>query len=311
MSGIRAILSVLAVIVLASGCGAVDPAASDDSGGSSDGTGSSGWTEETLSWSGDVTPVTSTCTITLSDGSYRMYFVGPGGILSSTSTDGLTWSSGVVGLSTAMATNPAVIELEDGAFLMIYGIQTTTPVTEKLFRATSSDGITFTDQPGTEEDGAVLVADADENDFVSVPDLIYLTGATLRIYFVANTVDSRIHTATSTDNGQTWTREGEITLTGSYGGQTNDPDIVLLEDGSYRLFFTTPPEGTSIGDLRLRSATSTDGRTFTVETGEIQTPSGSIDAILDPDTVLVTGTSQYRSYYGTEPAGDLHAIISP
>lgn len=157
------------------------------------------WTEQSLSWSGGTEPVTSTCTITLADGSYRMYFTGPGGIL----------------------------------------------------------------------------------------------------------------TFTSTGNGMTWTREGEITLSGSYGGQTNDPDIIQLSDGSYRLFFTTPPEGTSIGDLRLRSAVFTDGRTFTVETGDIQTPSGSITSILDPDTILITGTSNYRCYYGTEPAGDLHAIISP
>lgn len=310
MKNIRAILSVLAVIVFASGCNALGPVDSDDSD-DSDETESGAWTEETLSWSGDVEPVTSTCTITLADGSYRMYFTGPGGILTSTSTDGLTWSSAETSLTTLMATNPSVIELGDGTYLMIYGIQTTMPVTEKLFRATSPDGITFTDQPGAEEDGAVLVADEDENDFVSVPDMIFLDETTIRLYFVANTVESGIHTATSTDNGQTWTREGEITLSGSYGGQTNDPDIIQLEDGSYRLFFTTPPVGTSIGDLRLRSATSTDGRSFTVEEGDIVTPSGSVDAILDPDTVLVTGTSTYRIYYGTEPAGDLHAIISP
>lgn len=195
---------------------------------------------------------------------------------------------------------------------MIYGVQTTIPVTERLYRATSSNGIiNFIYQPGHYLGGAVLTGEAADGNFVSVPDLIYINDTTLRMYFVASTLESHIHTATSTDDGATWTREGQISITGSYGGQTNDPDIVLLSDGSYRLFFTTPPPGTAIGDLRLRSATSTDGRNFTLESGDIVAPSGSIMAILDPDAVPVSGTTKYRVYYGLEPAGILHAIISP
>lgn len=241
-----------------------------------------------------------------------MYFTGPGGILTATSTDGLSWSAPTAtGVADVGATNPSVIQLVDSSYLMIYGVQTVMPVTEKLFRATSADGLSFTKQAGPYSGGAVLTAEAGENDFVSVPDLVYINATTLRLYFVANTVNSRIHTATSTDNGQTWVREGQITLTGSYGGQTNDPDIVKLGDGSYRLYFTTPPPGTLIGDLRLRSAVSTDGRSFTVESGDIQEPSGSVTSILDPDVVPVGSTGKYRCYYGTEPAGDLHAILSP
>lgn len=296
----------LALLVLvASGCGG------SSGGGSPDEPDSTSWTEQTLSWAGTPQPVTSTCTIIVGT-TYRMYFVGPGGILTATSTDGLSWAAPVTtGVDTVGATNPSVIALGDGTYLMIYGVQTQMPVTERLFRATSTDGITFTEQAGGETGGAVLVEAAGGTDFVSVPDLISIGGGTLRMYHVQSTTNSRIHSATSTDNGQTWTKEGEITISGSYGGQTNDPDVIGLSDGSYRLFFTTPPVGTAIGDLRIRAATSTDGRSFTVESGDIADPSGSTTALLDPDVVQRPGSTTYLLYYGTEPAGSLHALLSP
>lgn len=298
----------LALMLSLAGCGGGSSDAAPD-GGDGDTPVSGTWTEQTLSWAATPEPVTSTCTITVGI-TYRMYFTGPGGILTATSTDGLSWAAPVVtGIADIGATNPSVIALGDGTFVMIYGIQTTMPVTERLYRATSNDGITFTEQVGGETGGAVLV-EGGGDDFVSVPDLISIGGGTLRMYYVQSTTNSRIHSATSTDNGQTWTKEGEITLSGEYGGQTNDPDVVVVT-GGYRLFFTTPPVGTAIGDLRIRSATSTDGRTFTVETGDILEPSGSTTALLDPDVILMPGSTKYLLYYGTEPAGSLHALLSP
>lgn len=304
--------SFLVLVFLASGCGGSGSSdTSNDTPDTPDEPAATEWTEQTLSWTGTPEPVTSTCTIIVGE-YYRMYFTGPGGILTATSTDGLSWAAPVAtGVADIGATNPSVIALGDGTYVMIYGIQTTIPVTERLYRATSNDGITFTKQLGAEAGGAVLVEDAGGTDFVSVPDLISIGAATLRMYFVYSTVDSRIHTATSEDNGRTWTDEGEITLTGSVGGQTNDPDIIQLSDGSYRLFFTTPPVGTSIGDLRIRAAVSTDGRGFTVESDDVQDPSGSATSLLDPDVVQMPGSTKYLLYYGTEPAGSLHALLSP
>ncbi len=270
------------------------------------------WTKVTLS--GLPKPVTSTCTILLPDNhTYRMYFTASGAIRSYTSTDGINWSNGVTtGIADAGGSNPSVIRLKDGTYLMIYGIQTPNPVTERLYRATSTDGITFTKQSGLLTGGAVLIADAGENDFVSVPDLVYLNETTLRLYFVASTGASRIHTATSTDNGQTWTREGQISVTGGpFGDHTNDPDIVRLADSTWRLFFATPPAGQSLGNLRIRSATSTDGRNFTLESGTRISPWGSFTVTMDPDVVLAIGsTDTYRVYYGVEPSGDLQGLLS-
>jgi len=267
------------------------------------------WSEESLTWTGTIEPVTSTCTIITPEGTYRQYFTGPGGIWTFSSTDGLSWSAPILALSQTGATNPAVIQVTDGSFVMIYGIQTVNPITERLYRATSPDGLTFSAYIGPYANGAIFSGEAN-GDFVSVPDLIYINGTTLRMYYVGSTTTSRIYTATSTDNGQSWTREGEITLSGSYGGQTNDPDIIQLGSGNYKLFLTTPPAGTQIGSLRIRSAQSPDGRTFTIEAGDIAAPSGSTSSLLDPDVVAVFQSAKYRLYYGTEPAGTLHELIS-
>ncbi|MBI4407041.1 MAG: fibronectin type III domain-containing protein [Candidatus Kerfeldbacteria bacterium] len=276
------------------------------------------WTKQNLSLTGSPEPLTSTCTILLPDNTtYRMYFIGSGGIWSITSTDGINWlSPSATNINVTGSANPNVLLLSDGTYLMIYGVQTDSPTTEKLFRATSTNGIMFTSQTGAETDGAVLVADEGEDNFVSVPELIDLGDGTIRMYFVASTSDSKIHTAISSDNGATWQREGEITLTGgSFGDQENDPDIIQLSDGSYRLFFTTPPAGQAIGDLRVRSAVSTDGRNFTLESGSRVTPSGAVNVLMDPDTILEIGTTDtYRLYYGANltagGADDLRAIVS-
>lgn len=276
------------------------------------------WTKETLTFSGSPEPLTSTCTILMPDNTtYRMYYVGSGGIWSTTSSDGIVWSSpATTTVSDSGAQNPSVLRLVDGTYLMIYGIQTTEPMTERLFRATSTDGITFTEQTGSLTGGAVLLAESDEDDFVSVPELIQLADGSIRLYFVASTTNSNVHTAVSTDNGATWTREGQIDISGgSTGGQINDPDVVKLADGTYQLFFTTPPADQAIGALRIRSAVSTDGRNFVLESGSRVIPSSTVDALMDPDTILIKGTTdQYRLYYGGNLVGggpdDLRALFS-
>jgi len=259
------------------------------------------WTSQALTWTGDDDgTTTSTCTIVLPGNTYRMYNPGIG---VRSSNDGLTWPDSTnTNINEMGATNPAVITLKDGTYLMIYGVQQHTggPPTERQYRAISTDGISFTKYPA---DAAVLTGDNGDNDFVSVPDLIYIDDNTLRLYYVSNSLSSHIHTATSIDDGLTWTKEGQISITGGPIGQQDvDPDIIKLADGTYRLFFATSPVGeTELGDLRIRSAVSTDGRNFTLESGSRITPSPSEPntIVIDPDTVLLPGTTdKYRFYYG-------------
>jgi len=255
------------------------------------------WTSQTLTWTGDRGgETTSTCTLVLPNNTYRMYNPGIG---FRSSEDGLTWPDSTnTNINEMGATNPAVITLKDGTYLMIYGVQqhTSGPPTERQYRAISTDGIYFNKEPTD----AVLTG---ENDFASVPDLIYINDdTTLRLYYVSNSLQSHIHTATSTNNGQTWTEEGPISITGGPIGQQDvDPDIIKLADGTYRLFFATPPGPSELGNLRIRSAISTDGRNFTLESGSriIPSPSEPGAIVIDPDTVLLPGTTdKYRFYYG-------------
>ncbi|MCX5886180.1 MAG: choice-of-anchor D domain-containing protein [Proteobacteria bacterium] len=256
------------------------------------------WTSQTLTWTGGVGgATTSTCTLVLPNNTYRMYNPGIG---FRSSEDGLTWPDSTnTNINEMGATNPAVITLKDGTYLMIYGIQqhTSGPPTERQYRATSTDGIYFNKEPTD----AVLTG---ENDFASVPDLIYINDdTTLRLYYVSDSLPSHIHTATSIDDGLTWIKEGLISITGGPIGQQDvDPDIIKLADGTYRLFFATPPvDQSELGDLRIRSAVSTDGRNFTLESGSriIPSPSEPGAIVIDPDTVLLPGTTdKYQFYYG-------------
>jgi len=256
---------------------------------------------------------TASCTLRLSDDTYRTYL---SGITTATSPDGLTWSVltsvGLAGGPGEFLRNPAVLRQSDGTYLMIYeGVTNNTNM--KFYRATSSDGVHFTKTNGALTGGAVLLPEVDENNFIGVPDLVPVNANTLRLYFVA--AGDHIETATSSDTGSTWTREGPIILTGHTGGsQQVDPDAIVLPDGGFRLFYATPPSGQSFANLRIHSALSSDGRSFTVEAGARINVETSSQSRLDPDVVLLPA-GNYRMYFGESPDPqtdyDLRSAISP
>jgi hypothetical protein len=289
--------------------------------------------EETGDWIREeglrIPGVTSSSTLVLPDGTYRTYYLSSEGITTATSSDGLTWSSGIstgirpnMSLSEAFIRNPAVIQTATGDYLMIYeGVNSTSPMpgpetVSRFFRATSADGITFTKQPGSLQDGAVMESSPEEENFISVPDLIFLDSSTLRLYYVGDAQPSRIFSATSTDLGVTWTKEGEVPISSATNSIVVDPDIIQLPDGTYRLFFASPPEGESVGRMRIRSALATDGRNFVQEEGARVVPEVSDGVLVDPDVVLISATTdQYRMYFGETASSsqsfDLKSAVSP
>lgn len=167
------------------------------------------------------------------------------GIRTRTSEDGLTWSD-EVNTGIDGATNPVVIKLKDSTYLMIYGIQQHPAFglpTEQLYAAISTDDITFTKQP------ADPVLTGNDN-FASVPELLYLNDTTLWMYYVSGTRPSHIHTATSTDNELTWTKEEQISITGCPISKTDvDPDIIKLSDETYCLFLPHLPQVNLNGEI--------------------------------------------------------------
>ena len=258
------------------------------------------WTKQFPVFNGNPKPVNATATLYVSESSsYYMYFSASSGIWVTSSIDGITWvTPQSTGITDTGTTDPVVLRLSDNSYMMIYGILSGS--TERLYRATSTDGKNFTKYTGPLSSGAVFIADSSQEDYVSSPDTLYINSTTIRMYYAAGSTSSSLYSATSTDEGITWAKEGSITLSsGPIGGQTLSPDVVKLPDGTFRMLFATPPAGTASGSLRIRSATSTDGRSFTLESGSRVTPSGSIPTLCDPDSLLMIGsTTKYRIYYG-------------
>lgn len=299
-------------IVLVNGCGGGSSGGSTAASPSPSPSASSLWTIE----SGvRLANTTSSCTLKLQDNSYRMYI---NNARYSTSTDGLTWATpqSLTGI-THQVWNPAVIFLNN-KYIMIYEVQTTenNAMVRRLFRAESSDGLSFTETPGSFTNGAVLEPASDEHNFLSVPDLIALDANTIRMYYVAGGM--AVKSATSTDGGMTWTGEGFIAISGLGSGiPFVDPDIIRLPDNSYRLFFTANPDNQAVNQLinmRIRSAVSTDGRNFTLESGNILTPPDSTTVYVDADVIALTD-GRYRLYFGddggTGTGYNLKSAISP
>ncbi len=122
----------------------------------------------------------------------------------------------------------------------------------RLLFATSTDGLTWT---RTDQ----LITDQ-----ANVPSVVVKDGR-IFVYFVtwAEELRNQIAVAISTDGGKSWVFK-EIIITGRQGNPT-DPDVVLLSDGTFRLYFTS--QIPDVSEIQTFSAMSDDGITFTLEEG--------------------------------------------
>lgn len=254
----------------------------------------------------------SSCTIMLSDNTYRMYYTGMGGILSAVSSDGLTWTK-ESGIRIEPGANPAIIMLDNSSYRMIYDVREGEPPNAVLWfvSAISTDGLTWEEESGIrlESEGAP------DYGAISVPDIIELPDGRHRMYYVGDMFNkgpegyqNTIRCAISSDNGWTWERE---TISG-IPPQCMDPDVIMLPDGTYRMFYTASLHGKWPGNLHVYSTISSDSLTWTKEEGVRLAPGGTYDTALclDPDVVkLPDGT--YRMYYSgqsEEPEGTIHIL---
>lgn len=145
------------------------------------------------------------------------------------------------------------------------------PYERRLMTAISYDGITYTQN------------DAWIADQANVPDAVMKDG-TIYLYYTGWILGDRINTsavAISGDLGETWTYK-YVELTDSDPiDRVVDPDIVLLEDGTFRLFFTAGnPQG-------IHYAEGTDGITFTYKGAIFQQTN---DIAIDSTTFKVGDT---------------------
>jgi len=250
-----------------------------------------------------IANVTSSSTIRLTDNTYRTYY---GGVRTATSIDGLGWggfSDPIRPTAGAQNRNPAIFRTSDGTYVLIF--EQVVRNVGRFYRASSPDGVTFAIDPST----PVMEPTGSDNGFLSVPDVIGDTALSVRMYFVAG--GSLVESATSSDAGRTWIREGRIAVNGlSAANWIVDPDMIRTNTGGYSLFFATGPDGQGgLSSKRIRSATSTDGRTFTLEAGNCLTPLASGDDLVDPD-VVHSADGRYRMYYGYATAGKQYQLVS-
>ena len=228
----------------------------------------------------------------LIDDMYVMYYTGEG-IQIAKSSDGLMFEkvgiaihNGEPGSMEEMVSNSAIIELNNGSYRMIYEGRDGN-YDRRLFSAFSDDGYTWSKEEGIRFQD---YGDGKPDElFTSVPETIRLDNGDLRMYYTRG-VSSAI--AISHDEGITWEKEGNLDL----DRIVIDPDILRLDDGSYKLFFTTFDDEFGVGAQYVMSASSTDGITFTIDSGKRLESVFVNNLLLDPDIIRLPDGS-YRMYF--------------
>jgi hypothetical protein len=169
--------------------------------------------------------------VLLSDGRYRLfyyegYFVsntpelneGPHPIFSAISEDGLNFEIERQLIAVETVTDPSVVHLANGRWLMALSQGTRTLL------ADSDDGHDF------ELTGVAV-------ELGGVPELAILADGNVRLYVTAEGIKS----AVSSDEGQTWAVEPGTRLSSSQGEILADPSLITTSDGGWVLFYKMAP----------------------------------------------------------------------
>jgi len=185
--------------------------------------------------------------VRLSDGSYRLFAIVSDGIASAVSDDGLefTVEEGTriraSDFGVEQVSGGSLVELDDGTYRMYFsdlpkpgeGVKD-----HQVFSATSSDMLTWTAESGVRAGSGSDIDMSAEHPFV-----IKRSDGTFRMFYYRNN-PTGLWTATSTDS-LTWGDPESTGITEKTEG--NDPDVVILPDGRWRLYFGDFDE--SIGGL--------------------------------------------------------------
>ena len=231
--------------------------------------------------------------VPLPDGRVRLYTPGQSGLKSATSTDGLTFvpDAGTRG----PMTDCAVVYLAAGGYRFLWPDG---PNGNQILKsATSPDGLLF-----TIESGERFRPGPGDAGISQVPHVIRLADDRWRLSYVADWFGTggagprnNTRTAISTDEGLTWSVENPAAT----GADTVDPDVVRVEDGSYRLYYKH--------HAAFRAATSPDGFAYP-SSGEAGRTVLDAAERFDP-AVIRFPDGTIRVYFGT-PAGVGSAVAT-
>jgi len=159
------------------------------------------------------------------------------------------------------------------------------PFYHQVYETSSSDGLNFNQK------GEMIL------DKASVPDVVKTGDDKLFIYAVDGAGRSRsgVMVAVSADNGASW-QQGSVQIdSGDKEMSVADPQAVLQDDGSIRLFYLTATglpdkkNGVAVnmnqGTYMIKSALSQDGINFIEEKGTRYQSIG--EQITDPDVIKI------------------------
>lgn len=191
--------------------------------------------------------------IQLSNGSWRMYYVdhstpgGPERVLTATSSDGLAFSAeadtGIANTGGGQAWGvPDSVELPDGR-IRIYWVDTVAGMTKEVIKsAISSDGTSFTEEPGYRTTGG----------YVDPHILKAVDGDWLALFSTTpGTELQTLHVGTSSD-GLTWSVDSNPIISVS-GGNALDPTAIDLGNGSYRIYYVATTTADASTGFYLKS----------------------------------------------------------
>lgn len=172
----------------------------------------------------------------------------------------------------------------------------------RLLTATSTDGVHFTPT------GTVFTEQG------NVPDVVIADDGTLYVYYVAQGIEAGKETtpvAISSNNGVTWTYH-LLQLNGWPSNKApSDPDVVILDDGTFRMYYTTNVEGKKLG---IAYADSEDGIVFTYKGPALSAPF----TVIDSSTMYFDGTwhmfvldeKKPQQYHATSTDGKTFTLAS-
>jgi len=175
----------------------------------------------------------------------------------------------------------------------------------RVQRATSSDGVKFVD------DETILLEHA------SVPDAVVRPNGETWVYFVNGEAGQHgVFIAKQDEDGLLHTFDC-VRIDDKFNGNAVDPDVVLLDDGRYRLFYyegwfvgQKPPPGSEPAHP-IFQAISNDGVHFTVESKILEVEDGGTDPTcveLDDGSWLLALAHKSKTLLATSEDGQTYTL---
>lgn len=238
----------------------------------------------------------SSCTIRLNDGRYRMFYPSMGGIGSSISSDGITFTEEAgIRISKGSGTDYDVNGAKDpdivseNAYYRMYYVGIGPDNKRRVMSATSNNGLDFTKETGIRID---YTASYDE--LADVPSVVKVSDDNYKMYYVYDhRGDNSLKGAISTD-GLNWEVK---TLTG-FTKNCMDPEVIMDSDvTTIVMYFAAPRADNSHEPMDIYKATSTDGINWKVVGQAIKPEKSEEGQIVGDADIVKLPDNTYRMYY--------------